>query len=108
MPKNSRGTPPYELTRAKEYDEGRSESQHIHWLACRAESWKRILTDDGSVMLNLGDVWLPNLPTVSLYQERLLLELVDRLGYHLIQKLYWNNPSKMPAPAEYVTVRRIG
>jgi hypothetical protein len=58
-------------------------------------------------MLNLGDVWLPNSPTVSLYQERLLLQLVDPLGYHLIQKLYWENPSKMPGPAEYVTIRRI-
>lgn len=100
-------SPPYELTRGKEYDEGRTESEHIRWLAERAESWKRILTADGSVMLNLGDVWLPNSPTTSLYQERLLLELVDRLGYHLVQKLYWNNPSKMPGPAEYVTVRRI-
>ncbi len=100
-------SPPYELTRRKAYDEGRTESEHVRWLAERAESWKRLLTEDGSVMLNLGDVWLPNSPTVSLYQERLLLELVDRLGYHLIQKLYWENPAKMPAPAEYVTVRRI-
>lgn len=100
-------SPPYELTRPKEYDEGRSESEHIRWLTARAESWKRLLTEDGSVMLNLGDVWLPNTPTVSLYQERLLLELVDRLGYHLVQKLYWSNPSRMPGPAEYVTIRRI-
>ena len=100
-------SPPYELTRPKEYDEGRSESEHVRWLAERAESWKRILTEDGSVMLNLGDVWLPNSPTISLYQERLLLELVDRLGYHLVQKLYWNSPTKMPGPAEYVTIRRI-
>jgi DNA modification methylase len=100
-------SPPYELTRPKEYDQGRTESEHIRWLAQRAESWKRLLAEDGSLMLNLGDVWLPNSPTISLYQERLLLELVDRLGYHLIQKLYWDNPSKMPGPAEYVTVRRI-
>lgn len=100
-------SPPYELTRPKEYDIGRSESEHVRWLAERAESWKRILTEDGSVILNLGDVWVPNSPTMSLYQERLLLELVDRLGYHLIQRLVWENPAKMPAPAEWVTVRRI-
>jgi len=100
-------SPPYELTRSKPYDAGRSESEHIRWLAERAESWKRLLTEDGSVMLNLGDVWVPDSPTMSLYQERLLLELVDRLGYHLIQKLYWENPAKMPGPAQYVTVRRI-
>jgi site-specific DNA-methyltransferase (cytosine-N4-specific) len=100
-------SPPYELTRKKEYDAGRTEAAHVRWLAQRAESWKRILTEDGSVMLNLGDVWLPGTPTLSLYQERLMLELIDRLGYHLIQKLVWENPSKMPAPAEWVTVRRV-
>lgn len=101
-------SPPYDLAgRAKEYDDHRSESEQVRWLAERCESWKRLLTPDGSVFLNLGDVWLPNSPTMSVYQERLILELVDRLGYHLIQRITWENPSKMPSPAEWVTVRRI-
>ena len=95
------------LDRPKSYDAGHSESEHIRWLYERAESWKRILTPDGSLMLNLGDVWLPGQPTMSLYQERLLLELVDKLGYHPIQKLIWENPAKIPAPAEWVTAKRI-
>lgn len=101
-------SPPYELTRPKQYDARRSESEHVKWLVERAESWKRILAPDGSVFLNLGDVWLPGSPTQSLYQERvLLLQLIDKLGYRLIQKLVWENPAKMPAPAEWVTIRRI-
>ena len=59
------------------------------------------------MFLNLGDVWIPNSPTMSVYQERLILELIDKLGYNLIQRLTWESPSKMPAPAEWVTVRRI-
>jgi site-specific DNA-methyltransferase (cytosine-N4-specific) len=44
---------------------------------------------------------------MSLYQERLILRLIDEAGYCLNQKLYWENPAKLPAPAEWVTVRRI-
>jgi hypothetical protein len=29
------------------------------------------------------------------------------LGYSLAEKFYWENPSKMPSPAEWVCVRRI-
>ena len=46
--------------------------------------------------LNLGDVWIPGQPTMSLYQERLLLQLVDRLGYHLIQRLVWERTTLGP------------
>jgi hypothetical protein len=69
--------------------------------------WKSKLAPTGSLILNLGDVWLPNSPTMSLYQEKLLIELVERLGYHLCQKLVWHNKSGLPSPAEWVTVRRI-
>lgn len=54
-------SPPYELTRPKSYAAGRSESEHIRWLYERADSRKRILTPDGSLMLNLGLVF-PELP----------------------------------------------
>ena len=43
----------------------------------------------------------------SLYHFRLLLALCDDLGYHLCQEFFWHNPAKMPAPAEWVNVRRI-
>jgi hypothetical protein len=45
-------------------------------------------------------------PTMSLYRERIYLRLHDELGLHLAQDGYWHSPSKMPAPAEWVTVRR--
>lgn len=33
--------------------------------------------------------------------------LCEEFGFHLAQELYWWNPSKLPSPAEWVTVRRI-
>ena len=49
----------------------------------------------------------PRAPVRSLYHYRLLLALCDALGFHLCQEFFWYNPAKMPAPAEWVNVRRI-
>jgi site-specific DNA-methyltransferase (cytosine-N4-specific) len=100
-------SPPYNLTRSKSYEYRKSEEEHVRWLTARAEAWKSLLTETGSVMLNMADVWLPGSPEISLWQERVILNMVDRLGYHLCEKIFWHSPSKMPSPAEWVTVRRV-
>jgi len=33
--------------------------------------------------------------------------LCKKIGFHLAQDFYWWNPSRLPTPAEWVTVRRI-
>jgi DNA modification methylase len=45
-------------------------------------------------------------PTRSLYHFKLLIALVEEIGFHLAQECFWYNPAKLPAPAEWVTVRR--
>jgi site-specific DNA-methyltransferase (cytosine-N4-specific) len=43
-----------------------------------------------------------------LYHFELLLDLCTNTGpFKLAQEFYWYNPAKMPAPAEWVTIRRI-
>lgn len=98
-------SPPYDIRRQKEYG-GHSGDEYLEWLAALCSEMNRTLTDDGSLVLNLGDAFLPGRPVMSLYQERLILKLVDDLGFRLAQKLVWHNPSRMPSPAEWVTVRR--
>ena len=100
-------SPPYPLLRRKDYANQHADRAHVEWLARCVDQWRRVLTPDGSIMLNMGDTFLPGRPEMSLWQERLLLELVDRVGLTLCQKLFWENPAKMPAPAEWVTVRRV-
>src|SRR5215213_8824916 len=99
-------SPPYPLTTKKAYG-NLNPAAHLDWLASLASGWKEKLTDTGSLILNLADVFTPGAPAISLYQERLLLRLCDELGYTLAQKFYWENSSKMPGPAEWVCVRRI-
>lgn len=99
-------SPPYPLVTQKSYG-NRSPVEHVEWLTQLAAGWKNKLTDTGSLVLNVADVFNPSIPSVSLYQERLLINLCDELGYSLAQKFYWENPSKLPSPAEWVCLRRI-
>jgi DNA modification methylase len=99
-------SPPYPLIREKDYGNV-SERAYVDWLAGIMKAWPDKLTRDGSIVLNLGEAWLKGEPSLSLYQERLLVRLNDELGLRLCQRFAWHNPSKMPAPAEWVTVRRV-
>lgn len=99
-------SPPYPLLKKKQYGNLDAQS-YIDWFVDVASGLYDKLADDGSFVLNLGDVWQKGSPTMSLYQERLLLRLVDQVGFHLAERFYWENPSKMPSPAQWVTIERI-
>lgn len=77
------------------------------WFLPFANEIKRLLTPDGSFVLNIGGAWTPGAPNRSLYHFRLLLALCDEVGFKLSQEFFWYNPAKLPAPAEWVNVRRI-
>jgi site-specific DNA-methyltransferase (cytosine-N4-specific) len=98
-------SPPYPLLRQKAYGNlaGR---EYIDWMLRVAAQMRETLADDGSLVLNLADVWNSGEATLSLYQERLLIRLEDELGLKLCQRFAWENPSKLPAPAQWVTIER--
>jgi DNA modification methylase len=101
-------SPPFPLTfQKKKPYESVSINQYVSWFLPYAEHFKRVLKDDGSLVIDLGGVWNKGLPTRSLYQYRLIIALCDQLGFHLAQDFYWYNPGAIPAPAEWVNVRRI-
>jgi site-specific DNA-methyltransferase (cytosine-N4-specific) len=99
-------SPPYALHFKKEYGNV-EKSEYVDWFLTFAKEIFRILQDDGSFVLNIGGSYNPKTPTRSLYHYRLLIALVDQIGFHLAQECFWYNPAKMPMPAEWVTVRRI-
>jgi DNA modification methylase len=65
------------------------------------------LTNNGSLVIDIGGSWVQGLPIRSLYHFKLLIMLCEEFSFHLAQDFYWWNPSKLPTPAEWVTVRRI-
>jgi DNA modification methylase len=99
-------SPPFGLVRKKDYGNVDSHD-YVNWFKDFGIQFKRILKDNGSLVIDIGGAWIPGLPTRSLYHFKLLLMLCEDLGFHLAQEFYWWNPSKLPTPAEWVTVRRI-
>jgi site-specific DNA-methyltransferase (cytosine-N4-specific) len=99
-------SPPYALHFKKEYGNA-DQANYVHWFSPFAAEIRRILKPTGSFVLNIGGTWTPGSPTRSLYHFRLLLHLCDQVGFSLCQEFFWYNPAKLPAPAEWVNVRRI-
>ena len=99
-------SPPYALHFKKEYGNA-DKADYVAWFADFGREILRVLADDGSLVLNIGGSYNPGTPTRSLYHFKLLIELVEAVGFHLAQECFWYNPAKMPVPAEWVTVRRV-
>jgi DNA modification methylase len=99
-------SPPFGLVRKKDY--GNVDAKfYCDWFRPFAEQFHRVLKDSGSFVIDIGGAWIPGTPTKSLYNFKLLLMLCEEYNFHLAQDFYWWNPSKLPTPAEWVTVRRI-
>lgn len=99
-------SPPFALTRKKEYG-NESAEKYIEWFLPFAYEFKRVLADDGSFILDLGGAYLPGNPVRSIYQYELLVRLCKEVGFFLAQEFYHYNPARLPTPAEWVTIRRI-
>ncbi len=99
-------SPPFALTRKKEYG-NKSAEEYVEWFLGFAKEFKRILKDDGSFVLDLGGAYLPGYPVRAIYQFELLVRLCKELGFFLAQDFYHYNPSRLPTPAEWVNIRRV-
>jgi site-specific DNA-methyltransferase (cytosine-N4-specific) len=98
-------SPPFALRRQKAYGNV-APAQYVEWFLPFAEQIYRVLRPDGSFVFDLGGAWNRGSGTRSLYQYDLILRLTRQCKFHLAQEFYWYNPSKLPTPAEWVTIRR--
>ena len=99
-------SPPFGLVRKKEYGNVDAD-EYVDWFRPFAEQFMRVLKQSGSLVIDIGGAWKPGLPTKSLYHYELLITLCKEFDFHLAQEFFWWNPSRLPTPAEWVTVRRI-
>ncbi len=99
-------SPPFALTRQKEYG-NKQEQEYVDWFLQFSKQFYRILSDDGSLVIDLGGAYMPGFPVRSIYQYELLVRLCREQEFFLAQEFYHYNPSRLPTPAEWVTVRRI-
>lgn len=99
-------SPPFGLVRKKDYGNVAA-NQYVDWFRPFGEAFRRVLKSNGSLVIDIGGAWNKGYPTRNLYHFKLLIMLCEEFGFHLAQDFYWWNPSKLPTPAEWVTVRRV-
>jgi len=99
-------SPPFALKRKKEYG-NEDEDKYVDWFMSFAGHLQRVLKPEGSLVLDLGGSYMPGFPVRSIYMFELLVRLVRETGFYLAQEFYHYNPARLPAPAEWVNVRRI-
>ncbi len=97
-------SPPFPLTRQKEYGNEPLE-RYIAWLMPFCHEIRRVLRPSGSFVLDLGGSWESGAPVRSLYHFEIALRLAR--DFRLAQEFYWYNPSRLPTPAEWVTIHRV-
>jgi site-specific DNA-methyltransferase (cytosine-N4-specific) len=68
---------------------------------------KRVLKPRGSAVIDIGGAWKPGIPARSVYHFELIVMLCREFEFYLCQEHYWWNPAKLPAPAEWVNIRRV-
>jgi hypothetical protein len=100
-------SPPFPLNAKKEYG-NRSLEEYKKWLSELAPLFSRLLTDDGSIVMEMGNAWEPGRPVQSLLHLESLMGFVKhpKAHLHLCQELICYNPARLPSPAQWVTVER--
>ncbi len=99
-------SPPFALQREKIYGNV-NQINYIDWLSEFCNKVYRVLTPDGSFVLDLGGAYQSKRPIRSLHNYRILLKLCDELNFHLAEEFFWYNPAKLPSPIEWVNKRKI-
>jgi site-specific DNA-methyltransferase (cytosine-N4-specific) len=99
-------SPPFALLSKKKYG-NEDADEYCNWFRPFAEGFKRVLKNNGSLVIDIGGAWIRGQPTRSIYHFKLLIMLVEEYGFHLCQEHYWWNPAKLPTPITWVNVHRV-
>lgn len=99
-------SPPFPLNRKKKYGNLNGE-EYIKWLASFGPILKEFLTEDGSIVIELGNAWEQGKPVMSTLPLKALLSFLEEAKLHLCQEFIVYNPAKLPTPAQWVNVERI-
>lgn len=99
-------SPPYPLNQKKQYGNLQGEA-YRKWFTELAPLYKELLAPSGSIVMEIGNAWEPNRPVQSVLHLESLLGFLRAADLRLIQEFICYNPSKLPSPAQWVTVNRI-
>jgi DNA modification methylase len=98
-------SPPFPLNRKKKYGNLVGE-EYLEWLESLASPLGDLLTEDGSIVVELGNAWERGEPVMSTLALEALLEIKRAGGFKLCQQFIVHNPARLPSPAQWVNVER--
>ncbi len=98
-------SPPYPLLQPKEYGNLNS-ADWLKWMGDLSELWAGMIANTGSLVINVGSVTEAGLPFKDPYVARFQLDLIDRLGLHLVSEHFLHNPAKGNKQVQWVSVQK--
>jgi hypothetical protein len=99
-------SPPFPLNKKKAYGNLQG-ADYIAWLADFAPLFKKLLTRNGSIVIEMGNSWQPGKPIMSTLALEALLQFTRNGHLKLAQQFICYNPARLPSPAQWVNVERI-
>ena len=99
-------SPPFPLNNKKLYGNFQGE-EYKNWFVELAPLYEKLLSDTGSIVIEIGNAWENGRPIQSLLHLECLLGFVKNSNLRMIQEFICYNPSKLPSPAQWVTVNRV-
>lgn len=101
-------SPPFPLNKKKSYGNKHGE-EYLKWFEGLGALFSNLISDDGSIVIEVGNSWEPKRPVQSLLALEALLAMTKapNADLRLVQQFICYNPSRLPSPATWVTVNRI-
>jgi DNA modification methylase len=101
-------SPPFPLNEKKTYGNLKGEA-YLDWTAQAAAIFWELLAPNGSLVVEIGNSWEPGRPVQSLLTIQALMSFLGRdcKRMQLCQQFVCYNPSRLPGPAQWVTVEKI-
>lgn len=99
-------SPPFPLNRKKAYGNLMGD-EYLDWLQKLAPRLAGLLKPGGSLVMELGNAWLPGKPVMSLLPLKALMAVAEGADLNICQQFICHNPARLPSPAQWVTIERI-
>jgi len=98
-------SPPFPLNRKKKYGNFNGD-EYIEWLTSITSQFSELLTEDGSFVIEIGNAWEENEPTMSTLPLETLLQIKKSGNFKLCEQFVWFNTAKLPSPVQWVNIER--
>jgi len=101
-------SPPFPLNKKKKYG-NLNGKEYKKWFIQLAEIFSTIISENGSIVIELGNSWEARRPIQSLLHLESLIGFVrnKKAKLRLCQQFVCYNPSRLPSPTQWVSIERI-